>query len=637
MRFGGELIGSLTLFMGRSGRSYSEEDIEFAEELAALAAPLVANVRLLDKQRRSEAELKLSEERLRLATDAGNIGIWEWNISAGQVTWSERTYELYGLTPGQFGGHVEDFCRLIHPADRDSFWQKIEAAVKQDDAFSTEFRGILPNGDIKWFSTWAHVQRSPSQPATGMVGAVIDITARKRAEERLLLLDALGQASRDASSARAVMSITTRMLGEHMEAARCAYADLEPDNDQFTIRDDWTAHGMASSAGVYSLDLFGPRAAADMRAGRTLVINDVDSELQREDGAGMFSAIGIQAIICCPLVKEGKLVAMMAVHHDKQRRWTQDEIMLVEDIVERSWAHIERVRSTEIMQESEAHLNSLFEQTAAGICEVDLSGRILRTNERYCRLLRRERSEIIGQFMQTFTHPEDLPSNMALFKQAIENNQPFEIEKRYLLPDGDVVWVSNTVSCIRSAKAEGNSTILAISLDISTRRHAEDELRKVERRKDEFLAMLAHELRNPLAPINAAADLLFIANPDPQRMKATSGIIRRQVRHMTSLIDDLLDVSRVTRGLIKMDQVPLDAKTIVADAIEQVRPLIEEKRHHLAIDLAPEVAHVMGDHKRLVQVLANLLNNAAKYTAQGGNIGHQDGSAARGCGFVCIG
>jgi signal transduction histidine kinase len=149
---------------------------------------------------------------------------------------------------------------------------------------------------------------------------------------------------------------------------------------------------------------------------------------------------------------------------------------------------------------------------------------------------------------------------------------------------------------------------------------AEEKLRLADQRKDEFLAMLAHELRNPLAPISAAAQLLKIVSHDEARIKQTSDIITRQVDHMTSLINDLLDVSRVTRGLVTLDKEPLDVKRIVSDAVEQAGPLIKSRRHCLDLQLPAEPACVLGDHKRLVQVIANLLNNSAKYTPEGGNI-----------------
>jgi signal transduction histidine kinase len=156
--------------------------------------------------------------------------------------------------------------------------------------------------------------------------------------------------------------------------------------------------------------------------------------------------------------------------------------------------------------------------------------------------------------------------------------------------------------------------------DIHDQKMAEDALREAARRKDDFLAMLAHELRNPLAPISAAAQLMELVQLDPQRIKQTSEIINRQVRHLMGLVDDLLDVSRVTRGLVQVEQSPQDLKLVAAAALEQVTPLLETKRHHLTMDLTRESAYVLGDQKRLVQVLTNLLNNSVKYTPEGGNM-----------------
>ncbi len=145
-------------------------------------------------------------------------------------------------------------------------------------------------------------------------------------------------------------------------------------------------------------------------------------------------------------------------------------------------------------------------------------------------------------------------------------------------------------------------------------------MRDIDKRKDEFLAMLAHELRNPLAPVSAASDLLKLPNLKPEKVIQTSEIISRQVRHMTGLIDDLLDASRVSRGLITLDNHVVDARKIVDNCVEQVRPLIDKRRQQLTLDCSTEVAYIQGDQKRLVQILSNVLNNASKYTPERGEI-----------------
>jgi signal transduction histidine kinase/PAS domain-containing protein/ActR/RegA family two-component response regulator len=144
-------------------------------------------------------------------------------------------------------------------------------------------------------------------------------------------------------------------------------------------------------------------------------------------------------------------------------------------------------------------------------------------------------------------------------------------------------------------------------------------LKEADRRKDDFLAMLAHELRNPLSPIGAAADLLQLPLSKHQ-LQDTGNVIARQVKHMSGLVDDLLDVSRVTQGRVTLDRRPVDICQAVSAAVEQVRPLIEKRLHQLTLAIGSGPLFVSGDEKRLVQVIANLLNNAARYTPEGGNI-----------------
>ncbi|HAV36397.1 MAG TPA: hypothetical protein DCX52_08585 [Massilia sp.] len=148
----------------------------------------------------------------------------------------------------------------------------------------------------------------------------------------------------------------------------------------------------------------------------------------------------------------------------------------------------------------------------------------------------------------------------------------------------------------------------------------QERLEREHQRKDEFLAMLAHELRNPLAPISSAAQLLRVLFADAPRIKEISGVISRQVAHMTHLVDDLLDVSRVTRGLVTINQGSVELGAVLREAVEQIKPVIDARKHHLALDIAAQPMTVCGDRTRLVQVAANLLNNAAKYTPDGGEL-----------------
>jgi signal transduction histidine kinase/ActR/RegA family two-component response regulator len=155
---------------------------------------------------------------------------------------------------------------------------------------------------------------------------------------------------------------------------------------------------------------------------------------------------------------------------------------------------------------------------------------------------------------------------------------------------------------------------------LQSERAARMEAERLSSMKDEFLAMLAHELRNPLAPISSSASLLSLQFAGEPRVRQASAIIGRQVRHMSRLVDDLLDVSRVTRGLIELRSATLDLRDIVISALDQTRPLIEERRHAVVLNLPDAPAYVEGDQTRLVQTVANIVNNAAKYTPEGGRI-----------------
>jgi PAS domain S-box-containing protein len=280
---------------------------------------------------------------------------------------------------------------------------------------------------------------------------------------------------------------------------------------------------------------------------------------------------------------------------------------------------IETARDRAALLRSRAHAAAMFEQTTVGMAEGSLDGILLDVNERYCTMVGRPREEIVGRRVDAFLHPEDAPGNRQLFDKLVRHGTPYEIENRFLRADGSALWVGKTVTLVHAADG-APPTVLAVYMDVTERKLAEAALHEASRRKDEFLAMLAHELRNPLAPIRAAADMMRLAQLDPERIRRTSEIIGRQVRHMTGLIDDLLDVSRVTRGLVEIDRKPQDLLAIVANAIEQVRPLMETQRHRLVTDLDPAGGRVLGDEKRLVQVLTNLLNNAAKYTPPGGTV-----------------
>lgn len=204
--------------------------------------------------------------------------------------------------------------------------------------------------------TWSAVERARSE------------AEKAQYTQRLDFLDALGKATSTLRDADAILDVTTGMLGRYLQASSCAYADMDEDEDGFTIRGDWAAPGAPHITGRYSLKDFGKLAVAELSNGRPLVINDNLSEIDPEEAA-TFQEIGITATICMPLVKDGKLTALMAVHHGRPHRWTPHELSVVREVTDRSWAHVERVRSEAELRASQAELLRANERLEAAVVE----------------------------------------------------------------------------------------------------------------------------------------------------------------------------------------------------------------------------------------------------------------------------
>ncbi|MBD8532092.1 MULTISPECIES: PAS domain-containing protein [unclassified Massilia] len=220
---------------------------------------------------------------------------------------------------------------------------------------------------------------------------------------------------------------------------------------------------------------------------------------------------------------------------------------------------------------------------------------------------------------EDLVHPDDQQLARERWAHSVATGATYEITLRMRYHTGEYRWVLARALPLRSESGEIVKW-LGTDTDIHEAKLNEEALQEAHHRKDEFLAMLAHELRNPLAPISAAAQVLRLAPNNPDKVRQYSEVISRQVSHMTTLVNDLLDVSRVTRGMVQLEKAPVDVKAVVTSAAEQVHPLVEAGKHTLALQLGSAPASVLGDRARLIQVTANLLANAAKYTPPGGHI-----------------
>jgi PAS domain S-box-containing protein len=428
-------------------------------------------------------------ERLSLALAAAHLGDWSWDASTDVVTFSPRAAEIFGIPAGPHMTWTA-MRELLHPDDRERTRLAVEQSSLARKDYTIEYR-LINGGRERWVSASGRGRYGASGEVLGMFGVVQDIT-----NDRFLVR--VDDEVRRLVSSEDITYTAARVLGQHLDVHRCAYAFVESDEDSFGLTGNYT-NGVPSIVGRYRFRQFGAECLRLMRAGEPYVVDDSETDPRIDaDDREAYRMTAIRAVICVPITKAGQFVAAMAVHMRTPRSWSPLEIQLVQQVASRCWESIERAR------------------------------------------VEREREALL---------------------------------------------------------------------------HAAEA---ANRAKDEFLAMLGHELRNPLAPIRTALDLMKLRGDATFERERT--VIDRQVMHLTRLVDDLLDVSRIARGKVVLKSEMVEIADVVARAVEVASPLLEERAHTLTIAVPPEGLAVTGDVARLTQVVSNLLTNAGKYTRPGGRI-----------------
>jgi PAS domain S-box-containing protein len=463
--------------------------------------------------------------------------------------------------------------------------------------------------------------------------------------ERLRFFRELEERLFSSAGASDAMSVATEMLGEKLGTSRCAYADVDGDGDRFWIRNDYSAPGLETSAGTYSLALFGPRAVTDLRAGRALVVSDVSGELEPGAGREMFQSIGIDAIICCPLIKEGRLTAMMAVHQNRRRVWTSDEIAFVKEVAERCWAHVERVGAEARLRESEERLRLVVENADVGFWDLDVVNDTLIWPPRTKAMFGISADTPVT--MQDFydgLHTDDREATGAAFAAATDPNQRalYDVEYRTIgKEDGVIRWVA--------AKGRGvfdpNGRCLRVAgtaIEITARKEAEEGLRELNatleariaaaiaereeiqaalRQSQKMEAMgqltggVAHDFNNLLTPIVGSLDMLQrkgLGGEREQRMIA--GAVQSAERARVLVQRLLAFARRQPLQLVSVDIVKLvtDMGALVSSTTgPQIRVSVE----------TPEILPLAkADPNQLEMAILNLAVNARDAMPDGGTV-----------------
>lgn len=586
--------------------------------------------------------------------------------------------------------------------------------------------------------------------------------ALRKSEQRFQFLNDLGDQTRELSEPKLIMATVARLLGQHLQVSRCAYADVEADSERFTIQQDYT-DGCPSTAGDYHLSLFGPRAVTDLLAGRTLVIRDVDAELRPDEGAEMFNAIGIKAIITCPLASDGKLRAMMAVHQSRPRDWAAWEIDLVEEVVERCWAIIERARADAVLRVSETLKSAILNTSLDGFILMDSEGRIRDWNKASEQIFGLTRAEVIGKMLGNtilperlraehlrdlaryaskqednlpagrfelpalrsdgsefpseisishipgtepplfarfvrditerkqaevklraaaleaeaaahaiaesterfrllaevvslqvwtarvngeldyanqecldyfgvasgpevlghgwaqFVHSDDLPNALAHWQASLASGDRYEVEFRLRRHDQEYRWFIVRAQAMRD-EAGAITRWFGSNTDIHDLKTAQSDSERASRAKDAFLAALSHELRTPLTPVLMTAAALRNDERLPGDTREQLGMMERNIALEARLIDDLLDLTRISRGQLHLRSELCDAHSLIGLAVEIVRDDAQAKGITLERKLGAQQSGLMLDPARFQQVIWNLLRNSVKFTPRGGRI-----------------
>jgi PAS domain S-box-containing protein len=549
MRYRGDLIGAITLFMGRSGRTHTPQHLECAEELATIAAPFVVNSRLIEQHLKAREALQRSEEFLRTATEAGELGLWEWDIPGDLITCSKRLLELHGLPADRPAGQSKDFIALIHPDDIDEVNARREAAFAGTGDYIVEFRPLRPDGRVCWLCARAQVFRDSAGRPVRMVGATIDVTRRMEMLERERSLRAEAESARQRLELLAAASLRlSDSLGSETTLSAIAdvvvprladgcFIDLlgaEAESDRIFVRHAESARtGLGRAAAQLlrsSPDKVGSLAwcAATGRSFRWSASSA--NEFSDVDDPVMFAiseTVGMLAYCVVPLVARGRRIGAVAmVQAESGRGFSDDDASLIEVLAQRAAVALD---------------------------------------------------------------------NSRLFAEAEEARLHAE----------------------------------------QARKVAED----ASRAKDEFLAMLGHELRNPLAPIVTSLRLMELRGDAAFRVERS--VIERQVSNLSRLVDDLLDVARITRGDVRLRRRRVSLRDVLHRAIETVTPLLENRGHRLELDLPDDSGDrdeliVDADEDRLVQVFANLMSNAARYTPEGGQISLLADAEGEDCRIVVV-
>lgn len=566
-------------------RRKSDGDLRWVEfagnfSLAADGTPLKLVGVVADVTERMQAEhaLRESDERFRLLADAAPVLIWlndEHNrceyVNAEYVRFTGRAlHELLGA----------GWSESVHPDDFEGYYGAFLAAAERGELFEADFRFRRADGEFRWMRT-VGVPRFEGSTYRGYVGSTSDIHERKRAEEALRESEKRFRAMADTAPA---MLWVTEPSGSCTFLSRGWY--------------EYTGQTEEQALGRGWLDALHPD--------------------DRDESSHIFQSANEQ--------REAFALDCRVRRADGEYRWTigtgrprfgsdgefQGFVGSVIDVHERKQVE-------ETLRDSEERFRTMADNISQFAWMADASGWIFWYNRRWYDYTGTTLEEMQGWGWKKVHHPDHVDRVVERIQRSWDTGEVWEDLFPLRGKDGNYRWFLSRALPIQDER--GNVVRwFGTNTDVTEQRAAEEALKEADRRKDEFLATLAHELRNPLAPIRTGLELMKLIKDDPAILEETRQTMERQTQQLITLVDDLLDVSRITQGKLELRKCEVRLSDVVESAVEASRPFIDEAGHELAVDLPGQPVLIDGDPNRLAQVLSNLLNNAAKYTPQGGQI-----------------
>jgi PAS domain S-box-containing protein len=574
-------------------------------------------VLIADRMRRAQRRSITSEDRLELISNRLPALVSYVGTDRRYVWCNDEYTRWFGLARDELIG------RSLEQVLGAEAWARIgphfEAALAGDVVeYETEARYARGG------SRWIHVTYTPHKSAEGSVQGVVamvtDISERKRMELNATLLADLQDAfALHPSAAEAARQVTARLV-ERLGLSRCLLGQIDDDGETVRIFHQHSRLPEPSQAGDYRVaDFLTDGERRQLAEGKALVIDDVHAGRSAE-AAARFQSLGIGAVVSAPYVSEGKRKFALAAEKDAPYHWKEHEVALLKEIAARLYVQLDRNRAEQSVRERERRYRLLASVLTNLPCTTDAVGRFVAPQEAWSRYTGQsfERSRGFGWF--DAVHPDDREPARLAWIESLRTHRPYEVRVR--------LWHAPTAQfrhiIARSTPLFDESGKLLEWVGACTDIHEETEqaqaLIDADRRKDEFLATLAHELRNPLAAIRNGLYILKATGKAEGALANVNAMLERQVSHLVRLVDDLLEVSRITRGRIELRREWTDLQSIIDSAVEASRSAIDDAGHTLSVSVPPEPLRLDADPVRVAQVLTNLLNNAAKFTDRGGSI-----------------